>query len=69
MFSETNTRSIVKSLVWRLVVFIVDFTIVYLFLESSEWAIKLALTKMVVSLFLYYTHERVWNKVSWGRKN
>ncbi len=69
MFKETRTRSVVKALFWRLIVFVADFSIAYLILGSYTLATKLALIKVVVSFFLYYSHERIWDKVRWGRKN
>lgn len=65
--NETIIRSLVKTIIWRVTVFIADFIIAFVFTKDVDLSTKLALTKVFVSFVLYYLHERVWNKISWGR--
>ncbi len=67
MFKESNARSITKTVVWRVVVLILDFSIAYFLLRDIELATGFALIKLVVATIAYYIHERVWNKISWGK--
>lgn len=67
MDSEKPTRSLVKTLSWRLVVLVLDFFIAYLFTQDFSLAGKLALVKLLIASIFYYLHERFWNKVHWGR--
>ncbi len=67
MYKETVGRSVVKTIVWRIVVFVVDFSIVFLFTQNVSLSTKLALVKVVVSFILYYGHERAWNRIGWGK--
>ena len=64
---EKSYRSIVKAISWR-VTGTCD-TVIVSFLISGK--IKVALSIGFVELFtkivLYYLHERLWNKISFGR--
>lgn len=64
---ESIKRSLVKTVVWRIVVFIADFSIAYFFTKDLDLSTKLAFTKVVISFMLYFIHERAWNRVAWGR--
>ena len=67
MTSEKHYRSIIKAVSWR-ITGTVDTMIVSFFVTGK---LKLALTISAVELFtkigLYYAHERVWDKLSFGR--
>jgi uncharacterized membrane protein len=64
---EKHYRSIVKAISWRLTGTI--DTIVVSFIVSGR--IKVALTigfvELFTKIFLYYLHERAWNRISFGR--
>jgi len=65
---EKHYRSLLKAISWR-VTGTVD-TIVVSFIVTGK--IKLALSIGFVELFtkigLYYVHERVWNRIAFGRE-
>lgn len=69
MFFETNTRTFVKAFSWRFVVLILDFLVAYLLLKDLQIATGFALTKLVIATVAFYIHERVWNKIRWGKKS
>lgn len=69
MFFETNTRTFVKTFSWRFVVLILDFLVAYLLLKDLQIATGFALTKLVIATVAFYIHERVWNKIRWGKKS
>lgn len=67
MVLETRSRAWMKSFVWRILgIFI---------LGAISWLITRDLKEMTIitalfhgiRLILYYFHERIWEKVSWGR--
>jgi len=68
MYIETNTRSIVKGISWRLLATTTTILIVYIFFGRLDLAIAAGLLETVAKVFLYYLHERGWNKVKFGRK-
>ena len=67
MFKESNTRSAVKTIVWRLIILLIDFTIAYVLLKDFELATSFAVIKLIVATVAYYLHERVWNNISLGK--
>lgn len=66
---ETNKRSISKALTWRALASLATFIISYSLTGDLTAATGIAAVQVVVNLFLYYVHERIWNKVDWGRGN
>jgi uncharacterized membrane protein len=65
---ETKRRSIVKSLSWRLVAAIITTTIAFLMTGQMEFAAKIGLADTVVKLLIYFAHERLWNRIPYGRE-
>jgi len=68
MYKETNKRSLVKGISWRVVATTTTIAIVYLFFNRLDLAIAAGLIETVLKIGLYWLHERVWFKVKWGRK-
>jgi len=67
--SEKPIRSIVKAVSWRVVGTIDTLIVSYLVLGEGKWmeASTIALIDFVTKMILYFAHERVWNKIKWGR--
>ena len=61
-------RSLIKSLTWRIVALITTFISIYI--VSGKLSVAWAGTFLTngINFVLYYLHERVWNKTSWGRE-
>ena len=68
MYKETNKRSIVKGISWRIVATTTTVTIIYFFFGRLDLAIAAGLIETVIKVGLYWAHERVWFKIRWGRK-
>jgi uncharacterized membrane protein len=66
---ETNKRSIVKTITWRLTGSGATFLISYLISGNIAMASSIAAIQLLANTVLYYVHERVWNKIKWGREN
>jgi uncharacterized membrane protein len=64
----TRKRSVVKSIVWRIICIVVS--VVVTFLLSGKWDIAVAVGTLynAITMILYYFHERIWNKIKWGVK-
>jgi uncharacterized membrane protein len=63
---ETRTRSIVKSVIWRIIALAVTYLIVWLFTGSIETSIIIALVANLLKTVLYYALERIFQRVEWG---
>ena len=64
---DTNKRSIVKALTWRALASLATFIISYMLTGDIVAATGIASVQVFVNLFLYYVHERIWNKIDWGQ--
>jgi len=66
---ETRKRSVAKSITWRFICIVVS--IVISFLLTGRWDVAVAIGSIynVVTMILYYFHERIWNLVKWGISN
>jgi uncharacterized membrane protein len=65
---ETNKRSIIKTITWRLTGSGATFLIAYLMTGNFAVAGAIGIAQLVSNTILYYIHERIWNKVNWGRE-
>ncbi|MDP3792143.1 MAG: DUF2061 domain-containing protein [bacterium] len=67
MSYETSKRSLVKTIVWRVVATLVTLVVVYVFTGRISESLKITLTAAFISMVVYYIHERVWSKINWER--
>ena len=64
---ESKKRSIAKTITFRIIGIIVTLLITYVFLGDVKQSIWFTIILNITGLLLFYTHERVWNMVSWER--
>lgn len=64
---ESKTRSLAKAISWRITGTIDTFLISWLITGQLALAGGIALTEVITKVFLYWFHERVWNRVKWGK--
>lgn len=67
--SEKPIRSVVKAISWRVVGTIDTLVVSYLILGDGKLgeASAIAGVDFITKMVLYFAHERVWNRVKWGR--
>ena len=68
MYRETNTRSIVKGISWRIVATGTTIIIVYLFFGRLDLAIAAGIIESLLKVFLYFIHEKGWQRIRFGKK-
>lgn len=68
MFEETSTRSVAKALSWRFIATLTTAALVFAFTGRFDLAITVGAFEAVAKMALYFVHERVWNKLEFGRK-
>jgi uncharacterized membrane protein len=66
---ESTSRSVVKTISWRVTVSIISFVISYWLTGSLELAGMLMASKVVVNSVWYFVHERIWNKINFGKQD
>ncbi len=66
-FYEQGKRSLVKSVTFRIVVLLSDMTVIFLITRRYDLTLDVVLFTNLGSTLLYFFHERIWNKIYWGR--
>ena len=65
--STTRSRSIAKTISWRVLGSLDTLLLGYIFTGSLALAGSIASTEVITKVALYYFHERGWAHVKWGR--
>ncbi len=65
--SEKPLRSIVKAVSWRIVGTLDTLIVSYLLTGKIAIAASIASVDFLTKLVLYFFHERIWNKIKWGK--
>jgi uncharacterized membrane protein len=65
---ESATRSIVKTVTWRVTGSSATFLIAYIMTGNFAIAGVIGVVQLISNSILYFIHERIWNNVKWGRK-
>jgi len=65
---ENSKRSAIKAISWRITGTIDTMIISYFITGRIKWAISIGGVEVFTKIFLYFVHERVWNKIKFGRK-
>lgn len=66
--SDTGVRSLAKAVSWRVTGTIDTFLISWLITGQLLLASGIAFTEIMTKIVLFWAHERVWNKITWGRE-
>ena len=64
---ETWSRSIVKTISYRLIILILDFVSIYLFTGQIKVAFGFMVVSNIYTTIGYFFHERIWDKIKWGK--
>jgi adenylylsulfate kinase len=65
--NERWKRSLVKAITYRLIIIVLDLTAIYLFTGRLDIALGFMIISNVYTSVAYYSHERIWNKIGWGK--
>jgi uncharacterized membrane protein len=66
-FKDGHPRTVSKSVTWRALITINNFMIPYLMTGSWKQAAAFLTIATVINIVIYYSHERLWNIVKWGK--
>lgn len=65
--TENRTRSIIKAISWRIFATLTTIIIVYFFTKQLVLSLGVGFFEVISKLILYYIHERIWNRIYWGK--
>lgn len=64
---EAHARTIAKAVSWRVVATLTTMTIVFLFTREIIISLGVGLAEVIAKVTFYYLHERIWDRISWGK--
>lgn len=67
-FKETQSRSIMKSATFRVLIVISDLIVIYILTKKIGVTIAVTVLTNIASTILYFSHERLWDNINWGRQ-
>ena len=68
MSDRTTKRSLVKAATYRIVIVILDFTVIYLLTGRVDVALGFMVISNIYTTAASFIHERIWNRIKWGIK-
>jgi uncharacterized membrane protein len=68
MIKEDKKRSFIKAISWRITGTIDTFILSYFITGKLSYASTISITEVITKIFLYYIHERVWNRICLGKQ-
>ena len=65
---ESHIRSIAKAITWRTGGTVVTFGVAWILTRRFELAAQIGVLDTIIKLAAFYVHERVWNRLNFGKK-
>ncbi len=65
--SDRHKRSFAKGATWRIIGTADTILLSFLFTEAIEKALKIGWIELFTKIFLFYLHERIWDRLSFGK--
>ena len=63
---RTTKRSLVKALTYRVVIVVLDFSVIYILTGRVEVALGFMVISNIYTTAAYFVHERILNRIRWG---
>ena len=67
-YKEAHKRTVAKAICWRIIATLTTMIIVFLFTRKFILTLGVGAVEVTAKILFYYLHERIWNRVSWGKK-
>jgi len=67
MATDNHTRSVAKAISWRITGTVDTILISWLITREFKFALSIGFVELFTKIILYYGHERLWNRISFGR--
>lgn len=65
---EKHYRSVIKALTWRMTGTCDTIIVSFIITGTLKVALSIGAVELFTKMFLYYLHERIWNRISLGRE-
>ena len=67
--TETKFRSFVKAFSWRIIASVTTAAIAFWYGVPQHAIGAVFMTDIIIKFAFYYSHERAWSNVRWGRSS
>lgn len=64
---EHHKRSVIKAASWRVIATSTTMILVFIFTGEVLISIGVGFVEVISKIVFYYVHERIWDKISWGK--
>jgi uncharacterized membrane protein len=64
---DAHARSVAKAITWRLTGSIDTFVLSLLITGNVKVAGSISLAEVITKILLFYSHERAWALIAWGK--
>lgn len=68
MYYETKSRSIIKTISWRILATLTTIILVYIFIGDVSVALSVGGIEVFLKMLVYFLHERMWSRIKFGKK-
>ena len=65
---ETKKRSIAKAISWRIIATAITSSLALGLTGEWTFAATIGLADTTLKFFIYFSHERLWNRITYGRE-
>jgi len=66
---STIQRSLLKTITWRIIGSIDTMIITYFITGNWKFGLAVGGIEVVSKMILYYLHERIWQRIKWGKND
>ena len=66
-FSDNKLRSFIKSISWRVLATSYIIVVSYFLTQKPFISLSLGIVDAILNIIEYYIHERIWDKIGFGR--
>ena len=63
---ESKTRTILKTVTWRILATCTTMLLVYLFTKRLTLSLGIGAVEVTIKMLIYFLHERLWLKIKIG---
>ena len=64
--TESRTRTIMKTVTWRVIATCTTISIVYLFTRRLTLSLGIGVLEVIIKMCVYFLHERMWPRIKLG---
>ena len=64
----TKTRLVVKTVLWRVIAFIITLVVSYIETKNLGDSSLISVLNLIVKLFMLYLYELIWLRIKYGKK-